>query len=184
MVNEGGFRADLYFRLNVFPVTVPPLRERRGDIPSLIRHFSNQFTSRIGKEVKSVTRISSDLLSRYSWPGNVRELRNFIERSLILGEETVMKQDDTFFKTIQDYGISGSAGTLAEFERSYILTILDRTGWVIKGPGGAARQLGMKPSTLYSRMKKLGISRKSARSIFRFGDEISSSGPPAPNRNS
>jgi formate hydrogenlyase transcriptional activator len=154
-VQEGKFREDLYYRLNVFPVTVPPLRERREDIPLLTWAFLEEFTTSVGKHVDAISQSTMDTLMRYSWPGNVRELRNVIERALILATDSKLRVE------IPNGANSKSApsSTLVELERKYFLSILDKTGWRVRGKNGAAEILGLKPTTLASRMAKLGIRR-------------------------
>jgi PAS domain S-box-containing protein len=154
-VQEGKFREDLYYRLNVFPVTVPPLRERREDIPLLTWAFLEEFTTTVGKHVDAISQSTMDTLMRYSWPGNVRELRNVIERALILATDSKLRVEIP-------NGANSKAvpsSTLEEFERKYFLSILDKTGWRVRGKNGAAEILGLKPTTMASRMAKLGIRR-------------------------
>jgi formate hydrogenlyase transcriptional activator len=154
-VQEGKFREDLYYRLNVFPVTVPPLRDRREDIPLLTWAFLEEFTTTVGKHVDAISQSTMDTLMRYSWPGNVRELRNVIERALILATDSKLRieiPNGSNGKTIQ-------GSTLEELERKYFLSILDKTGWRVRGKNGAAEILGLKPTTMASRMAKLGIRR-------------------------
>lgn len=152
-VKEGKFRGDLYYRLNVFPVNVPPLRERTEDIPLLVWSFLEEFCKRMGKKISQVPRKSMDALQRHPWPGNVRELRNMIERGAILTSGDTLK--------VPPLGETeppvASGQTLVEIEREYILRTLEKTGWHIKGSNGAAAELGLNPGTLYGRMKKLGI---------------------------
>jgi formate hydrogenlyase transcriptional activator len=162
MVDAKKFRADLYYRLNVFPIHVPPLRERPGDIPSLVRHFARHYAARIGRRIKWVPATAMDALVRYSWPGNIRELQNLIERAVILsaGERLDVPASEI------DEGIgapraSAPHRTLEEAERAHILATLKETRWVLAGPQGAAQRLGVNRSTLQFRMKKLGIERPS-----------------------
>jgi formate hydrogenlyase transcriptional activator len=154
-IQKGRFREDLYYRLNVFPIRVPPLRERTEDIPVLVWTFLEEFSTRMGKRITQVPRKTMEALQRYSWPGNVRELRNVIEHSAIV------TAGDTLKVPMLDDTVAASAAapptTLADSERELILRALASTGWRIKGPKGAAAALGLNPSTLYSRMKKLGI---------------------------
>ena len=155
---NGMFREDLYYRLNVFPVKSPPLRERREDIPLLVQHFMQKFSLKMGKRIDSVSQATVDDLKRYDWPGNVRELENLIERAVILSKGSNLELEGrlSWQNTRQD---PASGGTLEERERHYILEVLERTGWRVSGDNGAARILGMKPTTLESRMKKLGVRR-------------------------
>ena len=159
MVAEGRFRSDLYYRLNVFPLNLPPLRERPEDIPRLVRHFTQRFARRMGRRIESIPTSIMDALVRYPWPGNVRELQNVIERAVILskGPALVVPLADLQFVPAQ----TGSAApvTLSDAEREHILDALDATNWVVGGPKGAAARLGMKRSTLQKKMLKLGISR-------------------------
>ncbi len=160
MVKRGEFRSDLYYRLNVFPITLPPLRARREDIPDLVQHFVEIYGRRMGKQIECVPAETMSAFTSYEWPGNVRELQNFIERSVILSDGTVLCPPLAELK--QSGGAeSQSATTLQDAERDHILKILNQTRWVVAGPSGAAARLGMKRSTLYFRMQKLGISRLS-----------------------
>ena len=152
-IKQGKFREDLYYRLNVFPIRVPPLRDRTEDIPLLVWTFLEEFSSRMGKKITQVPRKMMDALQRHPWPGNVRELRNVIEHGAII------TTGETLRMPMLDEAAPGAMPpqTLAEAEREHILRTLERTGWHIKGPNGAAKELGLNPATLYSRMKKLGI---------------------------
>jgi formate hydrogenlyase transcriptional activator len=155
MVEEGDFRADLYYRLNVYPVTIPPLRHRREDIPALVRHYVRHFAER---HSRSIREIPDDLLmtmTGYRWPGNIRELQNFVERSVILTSGTVLHSLAHLLSTRRDPPIP----TLADAERLQIVAALHEANWVVGGSNGAAHRLGLKRTTLLSRMKKLGISR-------------------------
>jgi formate hydrogenlyase transcriptional activator len=160
MVAEGRFRSDLYYRLNVFPIVVPPLRERADDIPRLVRHFTQRFARRMGRRIESIPMATMDALARYPWPGNVRELQNVIERAVILspGKCLQVPIGDLPSET-QSLEPTAESVTLADAEREHILSALNETGWVIGGPKGAATRLGMKRSTLQHKMKRLGISR-------------------------
>jgi formate hydrogenlyase transcriptional activator len=176
MVSEQKFRSDLYFRLNVFPVHVPPLRERQGDIPLLVRHFTQQFSSRMKKVVDTIPSAAMDALCRYHWPGNVRELQNIIERAIIISAGPVVEVDvaDLRFPKAarpEERPAPPKSPTngalhevLEETERRHILDALRQCNWIVAGPKGAAARLGMKQSTLRLRMQKLGISRRSASS--------------------
>jgi predicted ATPase/transcriptional regulator with GAF, ATPase, and Fis domain len=157
-VGAGRFRADLYYRLNVFPIRTPPLRERREDIPLLVRYFVLKYAVKLGKRIETVPRSTLEALAAYSWPGNVRELANVIERSVILSTGTRLELGDWI--TSQRPGLPDSPeGTLEAVERDHIARALAQTGWKVSGPHGAARLLGLKPTTLEARMKKLGIKR-------------------------
>ncbi len=152
-IKKGRFREDLYYRLNVFPIRVPPLRERAEDIPVLVWTFLEEFSSRMGKKITQVPRKTMDGLQRYPWPGNVRELRNVIEHSAI-----VTTGDTLLVPMLDDVAVvAAPRQTLADSERDAIVRALEGARWRIKGPTGAAAALGLRPSTLYSRMKKLGI---------------------------
>jgi formate hydrogenlyase transcriptional activator len=158
LVEEKQFRNDLYYRLNVFPVTLPPLRERTEDIPLLVRHFAQKLAQRMKKRIETIPSDAMQALQHYSWPGNVRELENFIERAVILTHGP-----DLFVPLAQlkraPKSSSHSAATLEQAEREHILKVLRDTNWVVSGAGGAASKLGMKRTTLQSKMQKLGISR-------------------------
>ena len=187
-VRAGRFRADLYYRLAVLPVGVPPLRERREDVPQLAMFFLGRFAKRFGKPVDAISRESLDRFLAYSWPGNIRELQNVIERAVVLAEGPVLELDDALLPaTARHEGQPAvdraaadmeapaarprpaalaaeapeprEAATLEEVERRHILATLERTGWVIEGPQGTARVLGLHPNTLRSRMERLGIRR-------------------------
>jgi formate hydrogenlyase transcriptional activator len=162
LVAEGRFRNDLYYRLNVFPLNLPPLRERRDDIPRLVRHFTQRFARRMGRQIETIPSEVMDSLVRYPWPGNVRELQNIIERAVILSRGPVLHVSQTDLQSTapQVTAPTGDASaTLVEAEREHILRALRDTGWVLAGPKGAAARLGMKRSTLQWKMKKLGLSR-------------------------
>jgi formate hydrogenlyase transcriptional activator len=174
MVGEQKFRSDLFFRLNVFPVHVPPLRERDGDIPLLVRHFAQQFSRRMNKTIKTIPSATMDALCRYHWPGNIRELQNVIERAVIISTGPALSVDvaDLRFPkaghTVEKTAVSKSPtngalhDVLEQSERQQILEALEQCNWVVAGPKGAAVQLGMKRSTLQQRIRKLGIARRSA----------------------
>jgi transcriptional regulator with GAF, ATPase, and Fis domain len=156
------FRRDLYYRINVFPLYVPPLRERPEDIPLLARHLLKIYSSANGKSVEEIPKEQMERLTAYHWPGNIRELENALQRALILGDGRRFVLPD-FGKVGTELAGSSPEGptSLEETEKKYILEILNRTGWRIYGPGGAARMLAIKPTTLCSRLKKLGIKRPS-----------------------
>jgi len=158
MVKRGEFRSDLYYRLNVFPVLLPPLRARREDIPALVTHFVEIFGRRIGREIEYIPPETMSALSSYEWPGNIRELQNLIERAVILSNDGVLPNP---LPTASTTGVSVSpaAITLKDSERALILHTLEGVGWVIGGPKGAATKLGLKRTTLIHKMQKLGISR-------------------------
>jgi formate hydrogenlyase transcriptional activator len=157
-VREHRFREDLFFRLQVFPVRIPPLRERREDIPPLVWAFTKEFGRQLGKVIEHVPRRSMELLQNYAWPGNVRELRNVIERSMILTDGPTLHV--VLPDRLEGGPVLEPARTLEEVERRHILDVLGQTGWRVSGSNGAARILAVKPTTLEYRMKKLGIGRK------------------------
>jgi formate hydrogenlyase transcriptional activator len=161
MVADRLFRNDLYYRLNVFPVVLPPLRERPEDIPMLARHFIQRFARRMGRRIDSIPTPVMDALVRYPWPGNVREMQNIIERAVILssGPSLRIPLGDLQPAATEARVPAGEPVTLADAEREHILGVLRETGWVVGGPKGTAARLGMKRSTLQKKMKKLGISR-------------------------
>jgi formate hydrogenlyase transcriptional activator len=171
MVSEQKFRSDLFFRLNVFPVHVPSLREREGDIPLLVRHFAQQFSRRMNRVIDTIPSATMDALCRYPWPGNIRELQNVIERAVILSTNSELNVDVADLKLSKagnaleqtaspKSSINGALrSVLEQSERQQILKALEQCNWVVAGPTGAASHLGMKRSTLQLRMKKLGISR-------------------------
>ena len=161
MVADGRFREDLYYRLNVFPVVLPPLRERLDDIPRLVRHFTQRFARRMGRRIEAIPSAVMEALVRYPWPGNIRELQNVIERAVILspGPSLQVPLGDLQPAPAQAQVPAATPGTLADAERDHILGVLRETGWVLGGPNGAAARLGMKRTTLQSKIKKLGISR-------------------------
>jgi formate hydrogenlyase transcriptional activator len=158
MVKRNEFRSDLYYRLNVFPIPLPPLRARREDIPALVQHFVEVYASRMAKEIDQIPSETMSELTSYAWPGNIRELQNFIERSVILSEGNVLHPP---LSSLKAAAVTESAGavTLEEAEREHIRKTLEQTRWVVAGPNGAAARLGIKRSTLYFRMQKLGITR-------------------------
>jgi transcriptional regulator with GAF, ATPase, and Fis domain len=181
-VQEKKFREDLYYRLNVFPIRLPPLRERREDIPLLVHYLLNKFMLRIGKRLEGVRRPTMQRLVEYPWPGNIRELENVLERAVILATGNVLeigadllpvsgpapaarqRPDDVpepsnYLLAVPLQTADNRQPSLEAVERNYILTVLQQTGWVITGPRGAAGLLKLNPSTLRNRMKKLGITR-------------------------
>jgi formate hydrogenlyase transcriptional activator len=159
MVEAQKFRADLFYRLNVFPVQVPSLRERPEDIPLLVRHFVQQFARRMGKAVDTIPTEAMNVLVRYHWPGNIRELQNLVERAVILSPGPVLKVPLPDLQQQPAPARPRKIETLEESERRHILEALDAADWVISGPKGAANALGLKRSTLQARMEKLGIRR-------------------------
>jgi formate hydrogenlyase transcriptional activator len=160
MVEDGQFRSDLYFRLNVFPVELPPLRERREDIPALVKHFVDVLGRRVGREIDHVPPETMLALCSYDWPGNIRELQNLIERAVILSTNGVLPNPLLTAGT-QRISVSSTPTKLIDSERALILRTLDAAGWVIGGRDGAAARLGLKRTTLIYKMQRHGISRPS-----------------------
>ncbi len=159
-VREERFRADLYYRLNVFPIVIPPLRERLHDVPRLARHFAMLYASKMGKRVGPPGDEVLERLSAYTWPGNVRELQNVIERAVILSPEGRFELGE-IMATPPGAGPKLEARSLEDVERQHILAVLEETGWRVSGDRGAAKILGLKRTTLESRMTRLGIQRRS-----------------------
>ena len=160
-IRNGRFREDLFYRLNVFPITIPPLRQRMEDIPLLVHHFISKFNKKMGKKIESISKETMKALQEYSWPGNVRELESVIERAVITSPGTslqVLDRFDTFPKAGEANATDVKA--LAELEQEHILQVLKTTGWRIEGRNGAALVLGLHPSTLRARMRKYGITRQ------------------------
>jgi PAS domain S-box-containing protein len=169
MVKEGRFREDLFYRLNVFPIFLPPLRERTEDMPLLVWAFVKEFGRSMGKTIASIPRATMDALKRYPWPGNIRELRNVIERAMIVTQGPVLEVELPFPSRTNHFPPTRSltaeetpadGWTLASSQRQHILAVLQKTGWRVSGKNGAAAILGLKPTTLESRMAKLGIKRQ------------------------
>jgi formate hydrogenlyase transcriptional activator len=160
MVQSGKFRADLYYRLNVFPVRLPPLRERQDDIPLLTRHFVRLFSQRMGKQIDRIPDGVIEALKRYHWPGNIRELQNFIERSVIKTSCEVLNPPLAELELRPEEERSAQVRTLADAERVHIATTLRETNGVLGGHDGAANRLGLPRTTLISKMRKLGLSRE------------------------
>ncbi|MCU1251197.1 MAG: Fis family transcriptional regulator [Edaphobacter sp.] len=159
MVRRGEFRSDLYYRLNVFPISLPPLRSRREDIPALVAHFVDLFCRRMGKQIEHISPETLFALCSYPWPGNIRELQNLIERAVILSNFGVLPNPLPTAAPKDDAIIFPAATTLRDSERALILNTLEAVGWVIGGTKGAAAKLGLKRTTLICKMQKLGISR-------------------------
>jgi formate hydrogenlyase transcriptional activator len=172
MASRNEFRSDLYYRLNVFPISLPPLRERREDIPALVEHFVEIFSRRMGRHIRDIPPETIAAFSSYCWPGNIRELQNLVERAVILAQDGILAQDCVFRSPLSTSVVpiasSPSPGTttepaapmtLRDSERMLVLHALQTTGWVIGGPKGAAVKLGLQRTTLIRRMKKLGIER-------------------------
>jgi formate hydrogenlyase transcriptional activator len=166
MVSESRFRSDLFYRLNVFPIHLPPLRERPEDVPLLARYFTSKYSRRMNRNVQRIPQETLEAMTRYSWPGNVRELQNFIERAVILSNDADLRAPLGELKLTSEapssHGSNGDGKTLRDMEREHILEALEKSHWVIGGPAGAATRLGMKRTSLLYRMEKLQISRGSA----------------------
>jgi chemotaxis protein methyltransferase CheR len=154
-IQEGRFRKDLYYRLSAYPITVPPLRERKEDIPELISYYVKKYSREMGRNIESIPKAMIDKLIDYSWPGNVRELENVIERAVVISQGNILNIVEDFKHDSID---SDSLKTLEEHEKLYIIKVLEKTNGRIEGKSGAAELLGINPSTLRSRIKKLGIS--------------------------
>jgi formate hydrogenlyase transcriptional activator len=156
MVAEKKFRNDLYYRLNVFPIDVPPLRDRRDDIPLLVHYFANKYARRMGKQIQSIPNETMDALSHYSWPGDIRELQNLMERAALLSTGPSLRVP--LAEILNDSALSGG-NALEQAEREQILRALRESNWVVGGARGAAARLGLKRTSLAYKMDKLGISR-------------------------
>jgi formate hydrogenlyase transcriptional activator len=160
MVKQGAFREDLYYRLKVFPIQVPALRQRTEDIPKLVRHFTTLYAQRMNKRIDAISPETMEALVRYLWPGNIRELQNFIERAVILSPQSTLRAPVSELERIQPHeGPTVPINGLAEVERDHILRALEASNWVIGGQNGAAARLGMKRTSLAYRMQKLRIRR-------------------------
>jgi transcriptional regulator with GAF, ATPase, and Fis domain len=165
MVTRGQFRSDLYYRLNVFPILLPALRERREDIPALVMHFVKMFSRRMGKQVDIIAPETMAAFQWYLWPGNIRELQNLVERAVILSRDRVLpnplhkKQTELMIPNLHHTRTSHSSITLEDSDRALIVETLEQAGWIVGGPRGAATKLGLKRTTLLAKMRRLGISR-------------------------
>ncbi|MEN8262878.1 MAG: sigma 54-interacting transcriptional regulator [Nitrospirota bacterium] len=158
-IEDGEFREDLYYRLNVFPIEIPPLRERKDDIPLLVKHFVNKYSGKTGKKINVIPQKIIDALVAYNWPGNIRELENIVERAVIISRGNQLELGDWLAR--KQHTLSAShAVSLEDVERAHINEVLEMTGWRVSGENGAAKILGLKPTTLEARMNKLGIKRK------------------------
>jgi formate hydrogenlyase transcriptional activator len=181
MVARNQFRSDLYYRLNVFPVMLPPLRERRDDIRQLVLHFVEVFSRRMGKRIEQIPESTMDAFSSYDWPGNVRELQNLVERAVIRSDDGSLS--NPLLKE-RDLGLTEkssrrresevthrpeSRDSLEHIKRQHILRVLERTGWLISGPGGAGAILNLHPNTLRSLMGRLGIRREASGIVDSIG---------------
>jgi transcriptional regulator with GAF, ATPase, and Fis domain len=156
MVARNEFRIDLYYRLNVFPIDLPPLRKRQEDIPALVEHFVDFFSSRMGKQVGSIPEETMEAFKSYSWPGNIRELQNMLERAVILANDGVLPNPLPPPPLRPTAKVAGPV-TLRDCQRALILQTLEGCSWVVGGPNGAAARLGLKRTALYQRIKRLGI---------------------------
>ena len=170
MVARNEFRSDLYYRLNVFPIELPPLRARRCDIPELISHFVQDFATRMSRPMPHISPETMAAFTSYSWPGNVRELQNLIERAVIRSNGGVLPNplpllDQAALSNTKPTTLNSRLGTLSDCMRSLILRTLEDTGWMIGGRDGAAARLGLPRTTLIKKMKKLGISRPKVRAL-------------------
>jgi formate hydrogenlyase transcriptional activator len=154
-ITDGAFREDLFYRLNVFPIQVPPLRERVEDIPLLIWRFVDEFSRAFGKRIDAISRDNMTTLQQYTWPGNIRELRNVVERAMIVTSGTRL----TLTLPTTTMAASKRSVKLADVEKEHIRSVLETTGWRVRGSGGAADRLGLKPTTLETRLAKLGLKR-------------------------
>ena len=159
LVEEKQFRMDLYYRLNVFPIALPPLRQRLDDIPVLVAHFVQKFAGRMSKRISKISRDAMDTLVHYPWPGNIRELQNFIERAVLLTKGEVLQIPQMPSRTMNAI----EAVSLKDAERDHILKVLEESNWVVGGKNGAAARLGVARTTLISKMQKRGLSRVSAK---------------------
>ena len=161
MIAEKSFRADLYYRLSVFPISFPPLRERREDIPTLVRHFAAKYAERMNKTLETISSETMEAMLAYDWPGNIRELQNFVERGVITSRSTVFQPDLNQIRGRRTVP-SQSKQTLEDAARNHILQTLNEVSWVIGGPRGAAKRLGIPRTTLISKMQRLGIEYRRA----------------------
>jgi len=157
MVEQGTFRSDLYYRLHVFPLVVPPLRERREDIPPIVRHFVDKFALRMNRRIDTIPARTMEVFENCPWPGNVRELQNFVERAVILSPGTSLRAPLEELQQATTPRSPANFNTLEEMEREHVLRALRESNWVTGGPNGAAARLGMKRTTLAYRIRKLGI---------------------------
>jgi formate hydrogenlyase transcriptional activator len=159
MVQDRQFRADLYYRLNVFPICLPPLRSRPGDIPALVQHFVHKYSQRLQRNIEHISQETLDVLKRYDWPGNIRELQNFIERAVLMSTGTSLDAPLAELTSALNAPGEPTNRTLAEAERDHILDVLRATNWLVGGPEGAAVRLGLPRTTLIHKMRRLGVAR-------------------------
>ncbi len=176
MVNQGQFRLDLYYRLNVFPIQLPPLRARREDIPALVRHFVDKYARQMNRSIETISSRTMEAFVNHSWPGNVRELQNFIERTVILSPGSVLEPPLAELEQETVEPTSSKLNTLKEVECEHILRAIRESNWVIGGPNGAAARLGIKRTTLAYRIKKLGI--RVVRSVVTIPTQSGHNGAP------
>jgi transcriptional regulator with GAF, ATPase, and Fis domain len=181
MVTRKGFRSDLYYRLSVFPIELPPLRDRPDDIPQLISHFVRDFARRMGRPMLHILPETMAAFASYSWPGNIRELQNLIERAVIRSNDDLLSNPlpllgPTTVLSPKPATLNSSSGTFSDCTRTIILRTLENTGWVIGGPEGAAARLGLPRTSLISKMKKLGISRPRKRNLTNLAAEKTETG--------
>jgi formate hydrogenlyase transcriptional activator len=162
LVADNKFRMDLYYRLNVFPIALPPLRRRREDIPMLVAHFVHRYAGRMSKQISKIPKEAMHNLMCYPWPGNIRELQNFVERAVILTDSNILQLPSLPYGT----PVQTAAVTLAEAERDHILKALEESKWVVGGKAGAAARLGVHRTTLIAKMKRCGLSRQMAQRRF------------------
>jgi formate hydrogenlyase transcriptional activator len=159
MIAEKKFRSDLYYRLNVFPISIPPLRDRRDDIPRLVRHFANKYARRMEKQIERIPRKTMNALCRHTWPGNIRELQNLMERAVLLSSGPLLRVPLTDILTVCDLSAVSDGTALEQVERELILSALRESNWVVGGTRGAAARLRLNRTGLAYKMKKFGISR-------------------------
>lgn len=180
LVSARQFRADLYYRLNVIPIHLPPLRERCEDIPGLVEHFVRKFSVRFNKTIETIPDEVLEFLKFYDWPGNIRELQNVIERAVVLSPGTVLRPALAELKNVAKRESTTAARTLAAAEKDHILEVLEQTKWLIGGQRGAAARLGLPRTTLIHKMRKLGIEprRSSRRSLFPSESSFAADAPP------
>jgi formate hydrogenlyase transcriptional activator len=157
MVEDGEFRSDLFYRLHVFPLAVPPLRERREDIPLLVRHYVERYSKRMNRRIETIASRAMEVITNYSWPGNVRELQNFIERAVIVSPGTALRAPVNELKEVSGRSPGPKLSALQGVERDCVMRAIQESNWVIGGPNGAAARLGMKRTTLAYRIRKLNI---------------------------
>jgi formate hydrogenlyase transcriptional activator len=180
MVHNRQFRADLYYRLNVFPIWLPPLRARSGDIPSLVRHFVRKYSLRLQRNIEHIPDETLDVLRHYDWPGNIRELQNYVERAVLMSTGTSFDAPLAELTSVPKTSAASTNRTLAEAERDHILDVLRETNWLVAGPGGAAVRLGLPRTTLIHKMRKLGIARSDLRPSTLHTRRLSRTAPSTP----